>query len=488
MFGAMPDATATPPTEAAHAQSAGPSAGSPPQHPKETPKHPTIPDTEPYPLPTAGGKGRAHIVVLGAGFGGLTFCQSLDHAEAQITLIDRQNHHLFQPLLYQVATAALAAPDIAQPARSILHAKPNLTVLLDEAKEIDLVKRRVVCGSETLDYDFLVIGLGSVTSYFGHPEWEQFAPGLKSIDDALNIRRRLLVSFERAETTMDHAKQKDLMTMILIGGGATGVELAGAFSELAQHVLAKDFRRIDPKSARIIIIEGSPHVLGAYTEDLRENARKKLEGFGVEVRTSTMVKDVRDGEVELTTGEIIRAGTIVWSAGVAANPLTKHLGLPAEVLDKAGRIKVNADLTVPGHPEVFAIGDLALINDPDTDKPVPGVSPAAMQMGKYVAKVITDDLDARMVNQPGRAPFNYWDKGSMATIGRKAAVAMVGKVHLTGFIAWLAWLLIHVFFLIGFRSKVAVMAQWAYSYLTYRRSARVITGLHPSPVVEKMAG
>lgn len=477
----MPEAAtdATPAHEAAHAQNAGPSAGSPPQHPEDAPKPAPRPAAEPYPLPTAGGKGRARVVVLGAGFGGLTFCQSLDHQEAQITLIDRQNHHLFQPLLYQVATAALSAPDIAQPARSILHAKPNLTVLLEEVREIDLAKRRVVCESETLDYDFLVLGLGSVTSYFGHPEWEQFAPGLKSIDDALNIRRRVLVAFERAETTMDHVRQKELMTMVLIGGGATGVELAGAFSELAQHVLAKDFRRIDPKSARIIIVEGSPHVLGAYTPDLQENARKKLEGFGVEVRTSTRVKDVRDGEIELTTGEIIRAGTIVWTAGVAANPLTKKLGLPADALDKGGRIKVNADLTLPGHPEVFAIGDLALINDPDTDQPVPGVSPAAMQMGKYAAKVITDDLDARMVNQPGRAPFDYWDKGTMATIGRKAAVAMVGKLHLTGFIAWLAWLFVHVFFLIGFRSKIAVMAQWAYSYLTYRRSARVITGLRP---------
>lgn len=479
---------ATPPAEAAHAQSAGPSAGSPPQHPEETPRPAPRPEPVSYPLPTASGRGRARVVVLGAGFGGLTFCQSLNHAEAQITLIDRQNHHLFQPLLYQVATAALSAPDIAQPARSILHHKPNLTVLLEEAKEIDLARRRVVCTTETLDYDFLVLALGSVTSYFGHDDWEKFAPGLKSIDDALTIRRRLLVAFERAETTMDHAKQKELMTMVIIGGGATGVELAGAFSELANHVLAKDFRRIDPKSARIILIEGSPSLLGAYTEDLRENARKKLEGFGVEVRTSTRVKEVRDGEVELTDGEVIRAGTIVWSAGVAANPITKRLGLPTDALDKAGRIKVNADLTLPGHPEVFAIGDLALVNDPDTHQPVPGVSPAAMQMGKYAAKVITDDLDARMVNPEGRAPFDYWDKGTMATIGRKAAVAMVGKLHLTGFIAWLAWLMVHVFFLIGFRNKLAVMSQWAYSYFTYRRTARVITGIHPPPTAEKAIG
>ena len=425
---------------------------------------------------------RKRVLIVGGGFAGLKAAEALAEAEVNITLVDRKNHHTFQPLLYQVATAALSAPDIAQPARSILHGKPNVTVLLEEVQQIDLVKRRVICESETLDYDFLILGLGSVTSYFGHPEWEAFAPGLKSIDDALNIRRRLLVAFERAETTMDHAKQKELMTMVLIGGGATGVELAGAFSELTQHVLAKDFRRIDPKSARIIIIEGSPHVLSVYTEDLRENARKKLEGFGVEVRTSTRVKEVREGEVELTTGEVIRAATIVWSAGVAANPITKKLGLDASLLDKAGRIKVNADLTVPGHPEVFAVGDLALINDPDTNQPVPGVSPAAMQMGKYAAKIITDDLDARMVNPAGRAPFNYWDKGTMATIGRKAAVAMVGKLHLTGFIAWLAWLFVHIFFLIGFRNKIAVLGQWVYSYFTYRRSARVITGLRPPPL------
>ncbi len=417
------------------------------------------------------------VVVLGAGFGGLTFCQNLTHGDPSITLVDRQNHHLFQPLLYQVATAALSAPDIAQPTRNILRDQYNLTVLLDEVQGFDLANRKVICSSETLEYDFLVLALGAVTSYFGHPEWEQFAPGLKTIDDALAIRRRLLVAFERAETMMDPDEQKRLLTLVVIGGGPTGVELAGAFSELSNHVLARDFRRIDPKSARIILIEGSDHLLTAYTPDLRESARRQLESFGVEVRLSTRVSEVREGEVELTTGEIIKAETIVWAAGVGANPLTRKLGLPPDGLDRAGRIKVNPDLSLPGHPEVFAIGDLAYLIDPDTKQPVPGVSPAANQMGEYVARIITDDIDARQINAGGRKPFNYWDKGTMATIGRKAAVAMVGKLHFSGFIAWLAWLFVHVFFLIGFRNKIACLANWAYSYFTYKRSARLITGL-----------
>lgn len=423
------------------------------------------------------GSGRTRVVVLGAGFGGLTFCQSLTHGDPNITLVDRQNHHLFQPLLYQVATAALSAPDIAQPTRNILRNQYNVTVLLEDVRDFDLASRKVICSNETLEYDFLVLALGAVTSYFGHPEWEQFAPGLKTIDDALAIRRRLLIAFERAETMMDTEEQKRLLTMVLIGGGPTGVELAGAFSELARHVLARDFRRIDPTSARIILIEGSPHLLAAYTEDLRESAKKQLESFGVEVRLSTRVKDVREGEVELSDGEVIKAETIVWAAGVAANPLTKKLGLPPEALDRAGRIKVNPDLSLPGHPDVFAIGDLAFLIDSGTGQPVPGVSPAAMQMGKYVAKLITDDIDARQINAGGRAPFKYWDKGTMATIGRKAAVAMVGKLHFSGFIAWLAWLFVHVFFLVGFRNKIAAIANWAYSYFTYKRSARLITGL-----------
>ena len=423
------------------------------------------------------GAGRTRVVVLGAGFGGLNFVQSLRPSDPNITLVDRQNHHLFQPLLYQVATAALSAPDIAQPTRNILRDQYNVTVLLEDVRDFDLANRKVICSNETLEYDFLVLALGAVTSYFGHPEWEQFAPGLKTIDDALAIRRRLLIAFERAETMMDDEEQKRLLTMVLIGGGPTGVELAGAFSELANHVLARDFRRIDPKSARIILIEGSDHLLSAYTPDLRENARQQLEKFGVEVKLSTRVKDVREGEIELTTGEVIRAETIVWAAGVAANPLTKKLGLPPETLDRAGRIKVNPDLSLPGHPDVFAIGDLALILDPDTNQPVPGVSPAAIQMGKYVAAIIGDDIDARQINAGGRKPFNYWDKGTMATIGRRAAVAMVGKLHFSGFIAWLAWLVVHVFFLIGFRNKIAAIANWAYSYFTYKRSARLITGL-----------
>ncbi|MBV9658775.1 MAG: NAD(P)/FAD-dependent oxidoreductase, partial [Verrucomicrobia bacterium] len=401
--------------------------------------------------------------------------------DAGITVVDRQNHHLFQPLLYQVATAALTAPDIAQPTRHILRGHYNLTVLLDEVRDFDLTNRKVICANETLDYDFLVLAVGAVTSYFGHPEWEAHAPGLKTIDDAMAIRRRLLVAFERAETTTDLEEQRRLMTMVVIGGGPTGVELAGAFAEVATMVLVNDFRRIDPKSAKIILIEGSPHLLTAYPEDLRQSAKQQLEDFGVQVRLDTKVKDLRAGEVELASGEIIRAETIVWGAGVAANPLTKKLGLREDALDRAGRIKVNPDLTIPGHPEVFAIGDLVSLVDPKTRQPVPGVSPAAMQMGEYVAGIIADDVDARQINAGARSPFTYWDKGTMATIGRAKAVAMVGKFHFSGLMAWLAWLFIHLFFLVGFRNKIGVFFNWAYSYLTHTRSARVITGIRPYP-------
>jgi NADH dehydrogenase len=415
-----------------------------------------------------------HIVVLGAGFGGLAFCHHFRHPSARVTLVDRTNHHLFQPLLYQVAAAGLSAPEIAQPIRAILARRPRITVLLEHVKDFNLANRQVTLAHETLTYDYLVLALGSCTSYFGHPEWEQFAPGLKTLEDALQIRSRVLLAFEEAETTSDPAERDRLMTLVIVGGGPTGLELAGAFAELSRTVLKRDFRRIDPSNARIILIEAAPSVLSHFPPDLAASAARQLTQLGVQVRTSTKVKTIREKEVELETGEILRAENILWAAGVSAVPLTKKLGVD---LDRAGRVKVNSDLSLPGHPEVFAVGDMALVLD-ENGKPVPGVSPAAMQMARHVARIIGDELDLG----PGRAPrpaFKYWDKGSMATIGRSAAVAWMGKLHFSGLLAWLAWLLIHLIFLVGFRNRLAVLFQWTYSYLTYKRSARIITSLPP---------
>jgi NADH dehydrogenase len=415
---------------------------------------------------------KTRILVLGGGFGGLTFCKHFRHPGVELTLVDRTNHHLFQPLLYQVAAAGLSAPEIAQPIRSILATRPDITVLLDEVSDIDLNARKVTLGHGSLSYDYLVLALGGRTSYFGHPEWEQFAPGLKTIGDALRIRSQVLLAFEQAENQPDNNERQRLMTIVIVGGGPTGVELAGAFAELARTVLRKDFRRIDPSHARIILIEAASAILNHLPADLSASARAQLAALGVQVRTATRVKEIRDGEVELESGEILRAATILWAAGVSATPLTAKLGVE---LDRAGRIKVHPDLSVPGHPEVFAIGDMVLSLDED-GKPVPGVSPGAMQMGKHIAKIIGDELDLG----PGRAPrprFKYWDKGTMATIGRSAAVAWIGKLKFSGFPAWLAWLFVHLIFLVGFRSKIAVLLQWTYSYFAYKRSARLIVGL-----------
>jgi NADH:ubiquinone reductase (H+-translocating) len=409
------------------------------------------------------------IVVLGAGFAGLTFCQSFRHPAARVTLLDRQNHHLFQPLLYQVATAGLSAPEIAQPIRSILADHPNVAVRLAEVRQLDLAGRRVLTDTGEVPYDYLVVALGGRTSYFGHPEWEQFAPGLKSLDDAQRIRREVLLAFERAETATDAAERQRLMTIVVVGGGPTGVELAGAFAELARQVLAEDFRQIDPRQARVVLVEGSARLLGQFPENLGEEARARLEEMGVEVRCGVRVENIAAGVVQLT-GETVAAGNIVWAAGVAASPLTAQLGCE---LDRAGRVKVLPDLSVPGHPEVFALGDLAAAVDRD-GQVVPGVSPAAMQEAKHVARQLEDELAG--LPDP-RQPFDYWDKGSMATIGRSAAVAKMGALELTGFPAWLAWLGVHLVFLVGFRNRVAVLLQWAYSYFTYKRGARIITGV-----------
>jgi NADH dehydrogenase len=412
---------------------------------------------------------RSHIVVLGAGFGGLEFCQRFHHADARVTVVDSSNHHLFQPLLYQVATAGLSAPDIAQPIRSILSRRSDITVLMDAVVDFRLAEKKVVLSKAELSYDFLVLALGGCTSYFGHPEWEAHATGLKSLQDAVRIRNQVLLAFERAEMAPTEEERARLMTIVVVGGGPTGVELAGAFAELARHVLRADFRRIDPARARVILIEGAPRILSNLPPDLSASAQRQLEALGARVQLNARVKNISSGKVELETGETIHAANIFWAAGVAATPLTKKLGVE---LDRSGRVKVNPDLSLPGHPEVFAIGDMALVLGPDGN-PVPGVSPAAMQMARHAARIIEGELTSSRKTRT-RPPFSYWDKGTMATIGRSAAVAQVGKFHFSGLLAWLAWLVIHLIFLVGFRNKFAVLFQWFYSYITYKRGARIV--------------
>lgn len=413
---------------------------------------------------------RPHIVVLGAGFGGLTFCQTFDDPNAEVTLVDRQNHHLFQPLLYQVATAGLSATDIAQPIRSILNDRPHVTVLMDDILDIKLTQGVVICGKSELNYDYLVLALGGVTSYFGHPEWEEFAPGLKTLDDALRIRRGILLAFEKAENETDPVIRQQLLTMVVIGGGPTGVELAGAFAELAHQVLASDFRRIDPTEARIILIEASDRVLSHLPLHLGLSAQEQLQKLQVDVRVKARVQNLGLKRVELDSGEIILAENVIWAAGVGATPLTKKLGVET---DRAGRVKVLPDLSLPGHPNVFAVGDMVLLIDANGVL-VPGVSPAAMQMAKHVAEQIEDEIT--FTESVKRRPFKYWDKGTMATIGRSAAVAKIKDLEFTGFLAWLAWLAVHLLFLVGFKNKISVIISWTYSYFTYKRGARIISG------------
>jgi NADH dehydrogenase len=424
---------------------------------------------------------RPHIVVLGAGFAGLTFAQQFPDGIARITLVDRTNHHLFQPLLYQVATAGLAVPDIAQPVRSILSKKRDVSVLMDEVMGFDLAAHVVKLREGDLTYDHLVVALGGRTSYFGHPEWEQYAPGLKTIDDAIRIRRNVLYAFERAEMTDDPAERQRLMTIVVIGGGPTGIELAGTFAELQRNVLAQDFRRANLRTARVILIEGSERLLNAYPPSLADKARAELESLGVAVWTGLHVKEIREGEVVLPN-ETLRAENIIWAAGVAASPLGKQLGVE---MDRAGRIKVMPDLSIPGHPEVRVLGDMITLTDPK-GQVVPGVSPAAMQMGAYVAKNIAYEIRANATPDPNqRKPFTYFDKGSMATIGRSRAVAKIGKFEFSGLPAWLAWLFIHLVFLIGFRNKLSVLISWTYSYFTFKRGARVIYGFSTAKEPER---
>lgn len=408
-----------------------------------------------------------HIVILGGGFAGLYTARGLKDVDARITLVDRHNYHLFQPLLYQVATAALNPSDIAAPIRSILRHQKNLSVVLGEAVAIDTNAQSVqLADGKTLAYDFLVVATGATHSYFGHPEWERFAPGLKSIDDALEIRRRVLLAFEAAEREPDPAKQAAYLTFVVIGGGPTGVELAGALAEIARHTMIRDFRTFKPESARVILLEGLPRVLPPYPPDLSEKAKRQLEGLGVTVRTDARVTDINDHEVRIGE-ETIATRTVLWGAGVQASPLAQSLGVP---LDRAGRVIVTPELTIPGHKEVFVLGDLAEVKQHDGSL-VPGVAPAAIQEGQHTAL----NLERAVAGQPLR-PFKYRDKGSLATIGRAAAVADFGRVRFGGFFAWMAWLLIHIFFLIGFRNRFLVVTQWAWAYFTSQRGARLITG------------
>lgn len=421
---------------------------------------------------------RPHVVIVGGGFGGLTAARALRRAPVRVTLVDRRNHHLFQPLLYQVAMAGLSPADIAMPIRQILHRQRNATVVLGSVTAVDLGGRRVrverVDGDAPwIDYDFLVLAAGARTAWFGHDDWGRWALGLKDVDDALEIRRRVLLAFEAAELEDDPDRRCRLQTFVVIGGGPTGVELAGALAELNRFVLAGDFRRVDHRQTRIVLVEAGPRILASFPERLSADAERRLQRLGVEVRTGTPVTEVGPEGVRVGD-EWIPSLTVVWAAGVEAAPLARLLPVRR---DKADRLLVEPDCSLPGHPEVFAIGDMAAFVH-QTGEPLPGVSPVALQQARAVARNIRRTLRGRP-----RRPFRYIDKGSMATIGRSAAIAVVGPVRLTGFVAWLAWLAVHIFFLIGFRNRLFVLLEWAWAYLTYRRAARLITGdrLEPGP-------
>ena len=424
-------------------------------------------------------KPRPKVVIVGAGFAGLTAARRIARLPVQVTVIDRKNHHTFQPLLYQVATAGLSPGEIAAPIRWILRGHRNVEVLLEEVVDFKLEEKKVITKEQVLDYDFLVIASGATHAYFGHPEWEPLAPGLKTIEDALEIRRRVLLAFELAERQNDYqdkTAKNDVQSgsplqFVVIGGGPTGVELAGTLAEIARHALNHEFRKIDPKQTRILLLEGGPRVLGPYSEELSRKAEDQLRRLGVEVRTSSIVTRIEPGAVWVGD-EKIPAPVVLWAAGVAASPLGRKLGVP---VDRAGRVLVEPDLSIPGHREVFVIGDLASLSD-ENGKMLPGVAPVAIQQGDWVAETVARDLE----HQP-RRNFVYHDKGSLATIGRAAAVAQFGKFELSGYFAWLAWLFVHIFFLIGFRNRLLVMIQWAWSYLTYERGARLITGSNELP-------
>jgi NADH dehydrogenase len=413
---------------------------------------------------------RARVVIVGGGFGGLQAAKALADAPVQVTIVDRRNHHLFQPLLYQVATAALSPADIAQPIRSVLRHQSNVDVVLAAVDAIDVAAKEILLDEDQqarrLAYDYLILAAGANHAYFGHDEWAPNAPGLKTLEDAVDIRRRILLSFEEADREPDPARRKSLMTFVVVGGGPTGVEMAGAIAEIARFSLARDFRHIDTRDARVLLIEASTQLLAAFPDRLSRRSLQDLERLGVDVRFGKPVTAIAPNAVTLGD-EIIAANTIVWAAGVQASPLGRSLGVD---LDRAGRVLVNPDLTVPGHPEIFVVGDMASLKDPQ-GRPLPGVAQVAMQQGAWAAANIVRAIEGK----PAR-PFRYRDLGNMATIGRNSAVADIRGLRLTGFVAWLAWAVVHILNLIGFRNRVLVGLQWLWSYLTFQRGARLITG------------
>ncbi len=417
------------------------------------------------------------VVVIGGGFGGLSAARALRNVRARVALVDRRNHHVFQPLLYQVATAGLSPGDIASPIRWILRRQRRLTVLLAEVTAVDTAARAVaLADGERVPYDYLIVAAGATDAYFGHDEWRRVAPGLKTLEDGLEIRRRVLVAFERAERAADPDAARRLLTFVVIGGGPTGVELAGALAEIARHTLAHEFSSINTRAARVVLLEGGPHVLPAFPPTLRAAAARDLARLGVEVRTGTMVTGIRPGLVE--AGDVrLEAGTVLWAAGVAASPLGRTLGVP---VDRTGRVIVAPDLSIPGHPEVFVVGDLAafVTGHDERGRPVllPGVAQVAMQEAVHAVRTI----ERAIAGRPPQ-PFHYRDLGNMATIGRASAVADFGWLRLTGWTAWLAWLFVHIMKLTGFRNRVLVLVQWAWAYFTYQRSVRLITGTAASP-------
>jgi len=414
-----------------------------------------------------GRSARPHIVIVGAGFGGLTAAKCLAGADVDITLIDKRNYHLFQPLLYQVATAALSPAQIAAPIRGILRGQSNVTVRLGGVTGVDVAGKQVELAGGRLPYDWLIIATGARHAYFGHDDWEEFAPGLKKIEDATAIRRRILMAFEEAENMETGPERSRLLNFVIVGGGPTGVEMAGSIAELARMALAKDFRRIDPRAARVILLEAGPRILAAFPESLAAAAAKSLVKLGVEVRVNAAVTDCNARGV-VVAGETIASRCIIWAAGVTASSAAKWLGAEK---DRAGRVKVNPDLSLPGRSEIFVIGDTALVEG-EKGKPVPGVAPAAKQQGAYVAKVIR----ARLAGLPASRSFRYFNAGNLATIGRRSAVADFGWLRISGFPAWLLWGIVHIFFLIGFRNRVSILIEWIWAYITFQRGARLITG------------
>lgn len=411
---------------------------------------------------------RPHVVIIGGGFGGLNAAKELGGAPVDVTLVDRTNHHLFQPLLYQVATASLSPADIAVPIRSVVSRYRNVRVLMAEVTRVDLERRRVILDRGELAYDTLILAVGARTNYFGHDTWAHDAPGLKSLADAIGVRERMLRAFEAAEREPDPEVRRKLLTFVVIGGGATGVEMAGSFAELSRFVLKRDFRIADAATTRVVLVEAGPRTLTAFPEDLSQKAEEQLSSLGVEVLRGARVKDIDPRGVSLEDGTLLPAATVLWAAGVRGTPLASTLGVE---LDRGGRVKVAADCSLPGHREVFAIGDMAACRD-GNGVDVPGLCPAAIQQGRFVARCVLADLRGKE-----RGSFAYVDKGTMATIGRSRAIAQVGKLKLSGLLAWLAWMGVHILFLIGFRNRFIVMFEWMWQYVTFKRGARLITGV-----------